>query len=81
MIRLNPLFEYCSQASSVPGSGKPRRRQHGRYADLITFVKNRPEYDRRYTVDAAKIRGDLHWQPQERFESGLQDHRLLVSGV
>lgn len=41
------------------------------YADLITFVEDRPGHDRRYAIDASKIKGDLGWVPQETFETGL----------
>jgi dTDP-glucose 4,6-dehydratase len=41
------------------------------HAALITFVKDRPGHDRRYAIDCAKIRGELGWQPQETFQSGL----------
>ena len=43
----------------------------GRYADLKTFVADRPGHDRRYAIDAGKIRRELGWQPQESFESGI----------
>ena len=48
---------------------KPRK--GGRYAELIAFVKDRPGHDRRYAIDAAKIRRELGWQPRESFETGL----------
>lgn len=41
------------------------------FADLITFVKDRPGHDRRYAIDASKMANELHWQPQETFESGI----------
>jgi dTDP-glucose 4,6-dehydratase len=41
------------------------------YGDLITFVKDRPGHDRRYAIDARKIEGELGWEPDETFESGL----------
>jgi len=39
---------------------------------LVTFVKDRPGHDRRYAIDAAKIRRELGWTPAETFESGLR---------
>jgi dTDP-glucose 4,6-dehydratase len=41
------------------------------YARQIAFVKDRPGHDRRYAIDASKIRRELGWKPQESFESGL----------
>ncbi|HTR59164.1 MAG TPA: dTDP-glucose 4,6-dehydratase [Casimicrobiaceae bacterium] len=41
------------------------------YASQITFVKDRPGHDRRYAIDASKIRRELAWRPRESFESGL----------
>jgi dTDP-glucose 4,6-dehydratase len=46
-------------------------RKSGRYAELISFVKDRPGHDRRYAVDAAKIARELGWRPREDFDSGL----------
>ncbi len=42
------------------------------YADLITFVKDRPGHDVRYAIDAAKIQRELGWKPQETFETGIR---------
>lgn len=42
------------------------------YADLITYVKDRPGHDVRYAIDASKIERKLGWKPQETFESGLR---------
>jgi len=42
------------------------------YKDLITFVSDRPGHDRRYAIDAAKLRGELNWAPQETFETGIR---------
>ena len=42
------------------------------YASLVTFVKDRPGHDRRYAIDAARIRRELGWVPAESFESGMR---------
>ncbi len=39
---------------------------------LITFVKDRPGHDRRYAIDATKIKTELGWSPQETIEGGLR---------
>jgi dTDP-glucose 4,6-dehydratase len=44
---------------------------HAPCSNLITFVEDRPGHDRRYAIDAGKIRRELGWQPQQDFESGL----------
>ena len=41
------------------------------YADLKTFVPDRPGHDRRYAIDAGKIRRELAWSPSYSFEEGL----------
>ena len=41
-------------------------------ASLITFVKDRPGHDRRYAIDAGKIRKELGWRPRMSFEEGLR---------
>ena len=43
-----------------------------RYADLITYVQDRPGHDLRYAIDAGKIQRELGWVPQETFASGLR---------
>lgn len=41
------------------------------YSDLITSVRDRPGHDRRYAIDATKIRTQLGWRPHYTFERGL----------
>jgi dTDP-glucose 4,6-dehydratase len=42
------------------------------YADLITYVKDRPGHDVRYAIDASKIEKELGWTPEESFETGIK---------
>lgn len=42
------------------------------FADLITFVADRPGHDLRYAIDATKMKNVLHWEPLETFESGIE---------
>ena len=39
---------------------------------LITFVTDRPGHDRRYAINANKLKDELGWQPAARFEDGLR---------
>ena len=65
----------------LPESGAPRRSQ-------ITFVKDRLGHDRRYAIDATKIKEHLGWEPKVSFEQGLEktvdwylDHQQWVSDI
>ena len=42
------------------------------HKSLINFVKDRPGHDRRYAIDAMKIKRDLGWEPIEAFETGIR---------
>ena len=44
----------------------------GSYREQICFVEDRPGHDRRYAIDAGKIRRDLGWEPKVSFDSGLR---------
>ena len=47
-------------------------RPAGTARQLITFVKDRPGHDRRYAIDASKLKRELGWEPSIRFEEGFR---------
>ena len=40
--------------------------------DVVTYVKDRPGHDRRYAIDATKIKRELGWEPRHRFEEAIK---------
>lgn len=46
-------------------------RPTGTARETITFVKDRPGHDRRYAIDASKIKNDLGWEPKMDMKSGF----------
>lgn len=42
-----------------------------KYADLITFVADRPGHDLRYAIDATKLTEELGWHADENFDTGI----------
>ena len=44
--------------------GQPRESQ-------IAFVADRPGHDRRYAIDASKLKDELGWEPKYSFEQGI----------
>jgi len=39
---------------------------------FVTYVKDRPGHDRRYAIDASKIKNELGWEPKYQFESAIK---------
>ena len=48
-------------------------RNPGDSEELITYVEDRPGHDRRYAIDANKLKNELGWQPSVNFEQGLEE--------
>ena len=49
-----------------------RPRSGGRYADLITFVPDRPGHDERYAIDPSRMQRELGWRPSVTIDEGLE---------
>ena len=58
------ICDLLDEKLGLPESGTPR-------SSLITFVKDRLGHDRRYAIDATKIKEQLGWEPKVRFEEGI----------
>ena len=83
MPNLDIVHKVCSLLDELRPreDGKPYRAQ-------VSFVADRPGHDRRYAIDASKIRRDLGFEPTHPFESGLRltvrwylDHPEWTSAV
>ena len=47
-------------------------RAAGSSEKLITYVKDRQGHDKRYAIDASKLKNDLGWEPSIDFAEGLE---------
>ena len=45
----------------------------GASPDLVRHVADRPGHDRRYAIDAGKLKSELGWKPEHTFEQGIAD--------
>jgi dTDP-glucose 4,6-dehydratase len=65
----------CTALESLrPARDNPAMRARGldRYDQLKTFVQDRPGHDRRYAIDASRVRAELGWTPRFDFDSALK---------
>ena len=51
---------------------RPRRDGQPRFSQ-VTYVADRPGHDRRYAIDASKLKDELGWQPAHSFERGMAE--------
>ena len=65
------LCDAVEQFRPAGDNGALKAQGKSRYHDLKTFVQDRAGHDRRYAIDADKIRGELGWEPKHDFESGI----------
>jgi dTDP-glucose 4,6-dehydratase len=67
MANIDVVQTICNRLDAL------RPRADGKkYAEQITYIKDRPGHDRRYAIDARKIERELGWKPQETFTTGIQ---------
>lgn len=65
MSNLSVVEALCAIIDRLAPGAQPRRAQ-------IAFVADRPGHDRRYAIDAGKIRRELGWTPAHDFAAGLE---------
>ena len=83
MQNIDVVHAICAllDARRPRADGAPRTSQ-------ITYVADRPGHDRRYAIDASKLKRELGWQPSHDFEQGIAatvdwylQHQDWVQGV
>ncbi len=79
---LELVYAICDRVDEVLA----RPRGHSRR--LIRFVADRPGHDRRYSIDATRIRRELGWRPRASFEEALRrtvewylEHMTRIWGI
>jgi dTDP-glucose 4,6-dehydratase len=62
---LDVVHRICDCLDRLVPAGAPRRR-------LVTFVADRPGHDKRYAIDASRLREELGWRPEIAFDAGIE---------
>jgi dTDP-glucose 4,6-dehydratase len=80
---LDVVNRVCDELDVLhPPSANPALEGVVSYRDLTSFVEDRPGHDRRYAIDATRVRRELGWRPTVGFQAGIRatvqwylDHR------
>jgi len=68
MQNIEVVKAICALLDQHPPRAEGRLRE-----SQITFVQDRPGHDRRYAIDAGKLRRELGWTPAYTFERGIAE--------
>ena len=41
--------------------------------DLITFIRDRPGHDLRYSINSTKLKNEFNWKPEVKLKDGLEE--------
>lgn len=59
------VHKLCAVLDEIYPSHKP-------FADLVTFVEDRPGHDFRYAIDSTRVNTELGWYPSVTLDEGLE---------
>ncbi len=63
-------IEVVNTICALLDTRRPRADGAGRTTQIV-YVKDRPGHDRRYAIDASKLKGELGWAPSVTFAEGI----------
>jgi len=62
---IDVVLRICQLLDELIPKGRP-------YAELVSYVTDRPGHDARYAIDATKLESELGWKAREDFDSGIR---------